>query len=61
MHDMTIDSTHLLAREEVQTFVDNVIIESVQNATRRWYTPQKREGGSLIHKDRPWEKITYFT
>ena len=61
MRDLTIDSTNLLAKEEVQTFIDNVVIESVQNTTRRWHSPEKREGGSLVHKDKPWEKITYFT
>ena len=61
MRDMTTDSTHLLVKEEVQTFIDNVVIESVQNATRRWHSPQRRDGGSLVHRDRPWERITYFT
>ena len=41
MRDMSIDTTHLFVRETVQTFIDNLIIESVQNAARRWlrWTP----------------------
>ena len=33
MRDMSIDSTQLFVKETVQTFIDNVIIESVQNPT----------------------------
>ena len=61
MRDMSIDTTHLFVRETVQTFIDNLIIESVQNAARRWHRPERREEGPLIYRDRPWEHVTYFT
>ena len=61
MHDMSIDSTQLFVKDRVQTFIDNVVIESVQNAARRWHTPARREESPVISKDRPWEYIAYFS
>ena len=61
MRDMTADSVHLYVKDKVQTFIDNVVIESVQNATRRWHTPVRRQEGPLITRDRPWERLVYFS
>ena len=60
MRDLNRDSTHLHAADLVQTFVDNVIVESVQDVSRRWHTP-RRHPEPLIVADRPWEGITYFS
>ena len=61
MRDLSIDSMHLFVKETVQTFIDNVVIESVQNITRRWHSPERRGESPIISKDRPWERVTYFT
>ena len=61
MRDMSIDSTQLFVKDRVQTLIDNVVIESVQNAARRWHTPARREESPVISKDRPWEYIPYFS
>ena len=61
MRDMTIDSTQLFVKDRVQTFIDNVVIESVQSATRRWHTPVRRQEEPLITRDRPWERLVYFS
>ena len=60
MRNLNQDSTHLHAAGLVQSFIDNVIIESVQDISRRWHTPQKHPD-PLIVADRPWEGITYFS
>ena len=61
MRDMSVDATYLYVKDTVQTFIDNVIIESVQSATRRWHTPTRRGDRPLITRDRPWEHISYFS
>jgi len=35
MRDLSRDSTHLHAKDKVQTFVDNLLLESVTDVTRR--------------------------
>ena len=61
MRDLTVDSTNLYVRDAVQTFIDNVVIESVQDVTRRWHTPEREGTEPVIKKDKPWEHVTYFT
>lgn len=61
MYDMSMDSTSLFVKDTVQTFIDNVIIESVQNTTRRWHTPTRKLEQPVIRKDQPWERIPYFS
>ena len=61
MRDLTLDSTLFNIRDNTQTFLDNAIIESVQDITRRWYQPERRSSQSLILRDRPWEHTLYFT
>ena len=61
MRDMSVDSTYLFVKDTFQTFIDNVIIESVQNATRRWRTPARKVDRPPITRDRPREQIAYFS
>ena len=58
MNDM--DSTMLIIGKVPQYFFDNVVIEQIQDLTRVVHGPRK-EAGPLIKKDRPWERIPYFT
>ena len=51
MRDMSVDSTRLFVKDTVQAFIDNVIIESVQNAPRRWHIPTRRVDGPLITRE----------
>ena len=53
MRDLSRDSTHLYVKEFTQTFLDNVVIESAQDITRRWHRPTRRLETPLISKDRP--------
>ena len=57
MRDLSQDSTHLYVADRVQTFIDNLLIESVQDITRRWHSPKRHQDGPVIQKDRPWEVI----
>lgn len=59
--DLTRDPSQFYVKEKVQTFLDNVMIHSFRNVTRRWYRPEYRSDTPVIQKDRPWEHITYFT
>jgi len=61
MRDLSKDSIHLSVRDAVQLFIDNVLIESAQNVTRRWHSPERKFDHPVIRKDRPWENILYFT
>ena len=55
-----IDSTVLIINSVPQYFFDNGVIEQVQDLTKTIHSPAK-EPGPIIKKDRPWEKVTYFT
>lgn len=55
MHERAWDSTLLAVGLEPQLFVDNLLIDSVQDTTRRWHTPRRRQDGPLFTEDRPWE------
>jgi len=61
MDPLQADATRLQVGDRKQFFFDNVIIESVQNLTRRVHSPEKVAEAPLIEKDRPWEQVTYFT
>ncbi len=61
MRDLTRDPSQFYVKGKVQTFLDNVIIHSHRNITRRWYRPTYRRDRPVIEKDRSWEHITYFT
>lgn len=43
-----------------QLFLDDLLIESVQDITREFYQPRKYEGNPLIVKDKPWEHVIQF-
>lgn len=55
------DSTHLIVNDLVQLFVDNLVLEQVQDVTKRWYQPDGQDEEQVIKKDRLWENLTYFT
>ena len=61
IRDLTRDPSQFYVQEEIQTFLDNVVIHSHRNVTRRWYRPSYHNDVPVIKKDRPWEHITYFT
>ena len=61
VQDLSMDSTHLIVNELTQLFVDNLIIEQVQDVTRRWHQPVRYGDRPVIQSDQPWEHITYFT
>lgn len=54
------DSTFLIVGDVPQYFFDDLVIEQVQDLTRTVHRPEK-EPGPLIGKDRPWERVAYFT
>ena len=49
------DSTLLDVGQEVQTFVDDLLIASVQDVKRSWHTPIRVQDQPLLTEDRPWE------
>ena len=59
--DLRRDSTQLYVEDRVQTFIDNLVIESVQDITRRWHTPERFQNGPVLKKDRPWEVLPYLS
>ena len=61
MRDLTRDPSMMFVQNEVQTFLDNVMIYQASGVSRRWHRPGHNPDGPVIWKDRPWEHITYFT
>ena len=57
MRDLSQDSTHLYVADRVQPLIDNLVIESAQDITRRWYAPQRRQDAPVLKKDWPLEVI----
>ena len=43
-----------------QLFIDDDVVASVKNVTRRQHTPRKHPDNPLIKRDKPWEVTTYF-
>ena len=43
-----------------QLFVDDDVVASVRNVTRRQHTPRKHPSNPLISNDQPWETTAYF-
>ena len=43
-----------------QLFIDDDVVASVKNVTRRQHTPEKHPDNPLIQRDKPWEATTYF-
>jgi len=60
MRDLSRDSTQLAIADQVQTFLDNVLIESVLNITRHWHQPERRVDSPVLKRERPWEHTLYF-
>ena len=54
------DATRLYIGQRRQFFFDNLVIQSMQNLTRRAHPPGRLEK-PLISSDKPWEHTTYFT
>lgn len=51
------DSSMLKIGNKKQVFFDDLILEMVQDITRKYYSPEKSEQNPLIKKDRPWEHV----
>ena len=60
MRDLSRDSTQLHVDDEVQTFVDNLLLESVTDVTRRWHGPERVGDGPLLARTEDWEGLPYF-
>jgi hypothetical protein len=58
---MKYDPVMLRIFNEKQLFVDDLLIESVENVGRYWHQPVKYEGNPVIRKDRPWEYVMELT
>ena len=43
-----------------QLFIDDDVIASVQNITRRRHSPRKHPANPLLRRDQPWEDTPYF-
>jgi len=61
MRDLTRDPSMMYVQEEVQTFLDNLMIHHHGWVSRRWHNPVRDPDGPVICKDRPWEHLTYFS
>jgi hypothetical protein len=55
------DTVDLRIDHVTQLFLDNLLIESVQDLTRRMHQPRKVEGGPFLTADQPWELVSYFS
>lgn len=60
MRDLSKDSTHLYVEDQTQTFIDNLILESVTDVTRRWHAPERTSDGPVLAKTEDWEDLPYF-
>ncbi len=58
---MHYEPTMLAIGSERQLFVDDLLIETVHEITRTFHRPTKTEQSPIIVKDKPWEKVTYFS
>src|SRR3954470_17852445 len=56
----TDDATLLNLGLKKQLFLDDLLVESVQDITREFHQPRKYEGNPLIVKDKPWEHVLLF-
>ncbi len=58
---MNYDPTLLDIGRTKQLFVNDLVIESVENVCRTWHEPVRCREMPVIVRDREWERITYFT
>ena len=56
-----LDSTLLNIGTRRQFFFDDLMLEQVQDVTRRYYHAQKVSDRPLIESDQPWEHVTLFS
>jgi hypothetical protein len=56
-----LDSSFLHIGSRPQFFIDDLVLESAQDLTRRHYKPQKVGDAPMIRRDRPWKKTIYIT
>lgn len=56
-----LDASLLHIGSRRQFFFDDLVIDTVQNLTRRHHSPEKRGQEPCLRKDRPWEVFVYFT
>ncbi len=61
MDSVSFDSVRLQVGQGIQYFFDNLIVEAVQNLSRRVHSPVAVGERPVIERDRPWEQVTYFT
>ena len=60
MRSLKTDGINLALHGKVQTFIDNVIIESEQDITRLWHTPVRKQEKPLITEDKAWENLCFL-
>ena len=58
---MAYDPSLLNIGRVKQLFVDDLVIESVENVARTWHEPKRANDQPLMKTDRPWEHVAYFT
>ena len=59
---MNIDPVMLRIDDEKQLFVDDLIIESVENVCRTWHQPVKQEHiNPVVKADQTWEHVMEMT
>ena len=58
---MIYDATMLNIGREKQLFLDDLIIESVENVCRTWHQAVKAQESPVLVKDQAWEAMVYFT
>ena len=56
-----LDATMLQIGSRRQFFFDDLVIESTQDLTRRFHTPNRHPQSPLLRRDQPWEKLVYLT
>lgn len=61
MKNLSHDSTHLHVDDQVQTFLDNLLLESVTDVTRRWHAPERFGEGPVLAKTEAWEGLPYLS
>ncbi len=54
------DAAMLHISRNRQLFLDNLILEQVQDVTKTVHRPEKVAENPLIGADKPWEQVTYF-
>ena len=56
-----LDASFLQIGSRRQFFFDDLVIDTVQDLARRYYSPERRGVEPVLQKDKPWEKLLYFT